>query len=229
MRFSSLIAGVALLGAAPLAAQANENTWDNLVRVKSQKIEMVYLAPGADFRPYTKVMFDPPYLAMKKDWLRDQRRGSVNRLGLNETDVRRALDRAQPEFLKIFEDAFTKAGYTIVTTPGSDVMQLVTGVVDIDVTAPDVQTAGRSRSYSEEAGAATIIIEARDSMSGAILGRAIERRIAGDNGPWIRNSVTNRADFDQIFKRWAEASANGLSELKELSPVDTNGQALARN
>ena len=36
------------------------------------------------------------------------------------------------------------------------------------------------------------------------------------------------SDFDQLFRRWAEASANGLTELKALSPVDVNGARLAR-
>lgn len=222
------VAALALLGSGPVVGQVNEDQWENLVRVKSDKIEMVYLAPGADFRPYTKVMLAKPHLAMRKDWLRDQRRSSTQRLNLSDTFVREALDKAAVEFEQIFAKAFTEAGYTVVTTPGSDVMELVTGAIDIDVVAPDAPSAGRSRVYSEEAGAATIIIEARDSMSGAVLGRAIERRIAGDNGPWIRNRVTNRADFEQVFERWAKASANGLAELKRLSPVDTEGQALAR-
>jgi hypothetical protein len=40
-------------------------------------------------------------------------------------------------------------------------------VIDSDVVAPDVETAGRTRSYSEEAGAATLMVEVRDPVSGA--------------------------------------------------------------
>jgi hypothetical protein len=106
-------------------------------------------------------------------------------------------------------------------------VRISAGVFDIDVVAPDV-SASRNRTYSEDAGAGTLVIEVRDSVTNALLGRAIERRIAGDNGPWLRNSASNRADFDQLFRRWAEASANGLLELKALSPVDVNGERLAR-
>ncbi|MBT2134083.1 DUF3313 family protein [Croceibacterium sp. LX-88] len=222
------IAALALLGPVPIAGQVNEDQWENLVRVKSDKIDMVYLAPGADFRPYTKVMFATPHLAMRANWIRDQRRSSTQGLRISESFVREALDKATVEFEAIFRKAFADAGYTIVTTPGPDVMELVTGAIDIDVVAPDTPTSGRTRIYSDEAGAATIVIEARDSMTGAVLGRAIERRVAGDNGPWIRNRVTNRHDFEQIFERWAKASANGLAELKRLSPVDPDGKALAR-
>ncbi|MNC91362.1 hypothetical protein D3C83_76100 [compost metagenome] len=87
---------------------------------------------------------------------------------------------------------------------------------------------GRTRTFSEEAGAGTLVIEVRDSVTNALLGRAVERRLAGDNGPWLRTAASNRADFDRLFRSWAEASANGLVELKALSPIDVNGERLAR-
>jgi hypothetical protein len=227
----AFVAGVLLAASAPLLAQspAPEDNWEGLVRVRSEKVEFVYLAPEADFRPYTKVMLDPSEMAMEKDWLRDQRRQSSS-LGsqATERDVVRALDRGKEQFDKYFADAYTEAGFAIATAPAADVLRVRGGVFDIDVVAPDVAISGRSRTYSEEAGAGTLVIEVRDSVTNALLGRAIERRIAGDNGPWIRNAATNRNDFDQLFRRWAKASAEGLAELKTLSPVDVNGAHLAR-
>ena len=226
-----VLAGTLLVAAAPLLAQsqATETNWDGLVRVRSDKIELVYLAPDADFRPYTRVILDPSEMAMEKNWLRDQRRNSSS-LGsqATERDVVRALDGGKKQFDEYFAEAFTKAGFTIATGPAADTVRVSAGVFDIDVVAPDVASAARSRTYSEEAGAGTLVIEVRDSVTNALLGRAIERRVAGDNGPWIRTSASNRADFDQLFRRWAEASANGLLELKALSPVDVNGARLAR-
>lgn len=227
----SILAAAMLVAASPLLAQsqATETNWDGLVRVRSDKIELVYLAPEADFRPYTKVMLDPSEMAMEKNWLRDQRRDSISLGGqVSERDVVRALDRGKEQFDKYFAEAYAKAGFTVATEPAADVLRVSAGVFDIDVVAPDVASAARSRTYSEEAGAGTLVIEVRDSVTNALLGRAVERRIAGDNGPWIRNAATNRNDFDQLFRRWAEASANGLTELKALSPVDVNGGRLAR-
>jgi hypothetical protein len=45
----------------------------------------------------------------------------------------------------------------------------------------------------------------------------------GDVRPYIRNSVTNVAEFEQTFRAWAKRSTEGLAELKALSPVDANG------
>lgn len=223
-----MLAGGLLAVSTPLLAQATEDNWEGLVRVKSDKIELVYLAPEADFRPYTQVLLDPSEMAMQKNWLRDQRRESSSLGGqATERDIVRALDQGRKQFDSYFAEAFTKAGFTIATAPGPDVVRIRSGVVDIDVVAPDV-SASRNRTYSEEAGAGTLVVEVRDSVTNALLGRAIERRIAGDNGPWLRTSASNRADFDQLFRRWAEISAEGLVELKALSPVDVNGARLAR-
>ena len=225
-----LFAGALLVAAAPLLAQsqATEENWEGLVRVKSDKIELVYLAPEADFRAYTQVLLDPSEMAMQKNWLRDQRRESSSLGGqATERDITRALERGSKQFDTYFAEAFTKAGFTIATAAGPDVVRIRSGVVDIDVFAPDVN-ASRNRTYTEEAGAGTLVVEVRDSVTNALLGRAIERRLAGDNGPWMRTSASNRADFDRLFRRWAETSAEGLVELKRLSPVDVNGEHLAR-
>src|SRR6188768_4228050 len=123
----AILAGAFLLAATPLLAQsqATEDNWEGLVRVKSDKIELVYLAPEADFRPYTRVMLDPSEMAMEKNWLRDQRRGSSS-LGsqATERDIVRALDRGKKQFDEYFAEAFTEAGFTIVTTPGADVVRV---------------------------------------------------------------------------------------------------------
>lgn len=92
-------------------------------------------------------------------------------------------------------------------------------MIDLDVTAPDKMTAGRSRSYAGQAGFATLVVEAMDSVSGAILGRTVDSRVAGDNSYMMnRNTVTNRSDFRRVAETWAKASVNGLNELKALSP-----------
>jgi hypothetical protein len=223
-----MLAGVLLAASAPLLAQASEDNWEGLVRVKSDKIELVYLAPDADFRPYTQVLLDPSEMAMQKNWLRDQRRDSSSLGGqATERDIVRALEQGRKQFDGYFAEAFTKAGFTIATAPGPDVVRIRSGVVDIDVFAPDV-SASRNRTYTEEAGAGTLVVEVRDSVTNALLGRAIERRLAGDNGPWLRTAASNRADFDRLFRRWAETAAEGLVELKRLSPIDVNGERLAR-
>jgi hypothetical protein len=196
--------------------------WDGLSRVKSKRLKLVYLAPDADFRPYHRVMLDPTEIAFKKNWMRDyntDRRGISGRV--SDSDVQRVITQGGQAATEIFAKAFADGGYPVVAAPAADVLRVRTGVVNLSVTAPDMPVAGRSRTYSSDAGQATLIVEARDSMTGALLGRAVDGRSAGDTQAFMRNSVTNRADFRQLVKLWASNSVKGLAELKNL----TLGQA----
>ena len=216
-----LIGGIAI--SAALAAEESPLTWDGLVAVKAERLDAVYLMPGADFRTYTKVMFDPTEVALKKNWLRDYNSSSRDlSRRITDADVQRAFDTIRTKFGDIFAKAYSDAGYQVVTAPGPDVLRVRTAVINLSVNAPDKMTAGRSRSYSREVGEATLVLEARDSESGALIGRALDRRLAGDTSMMLRNSITNRSDFTRLFTNWASESVAGLAELKALSPVDVS-------
>lgn len=212
-----------LMATIPIEARRSmPANWDNLVRVDSKFLAGAYILPGADFRPYTKLMLDPTEVAFKKNWQRDYN-STTRGLGarISNADVEKAMERARDGFTEVLTKAYTDAGYQIVTAPGDDVLRVRTGVVDLDVNAPDQMRAGRSTTYADYAGAATYVIEVHDSMTGAILGRAVDRRAAGDTSVFfIRNRATNNNDFKKLFRKWADASVNGLNALKAMSPVN---------
>jgi hypothetical protein len=205
-------------GGVALAAKPPEE-WDGLVRVKSKRMKGVFLSPGADFRPYRQVIVDPTEIAFQKNWMKDYnstRRGVSGRV--NDADVQRVIAEGGKAATTIFAKAFTEGGYPVTSTPGPDVLRVRTAILNLTVTAPDMPTAGRTTHYANEAGQATLVIEARDSMTGALLGRVVDGRLAGDTMSFMRNSVSNRADFRDLVKVWASNSVRGLAELKELSP-----------
>jgi hypothetical protein len=219
----SMIAALAAtlaLAAAPAGAQTQAE-WDGLVRVQSQNADAVFLAPGADFRSYTKVMIDPTEASFRQNWVRDYNRDIRGVSGrITDVDAQRALEAIQSGFHEEFTEAYTRAGYQVVTTPGPDVLRLRTGVLNISVAAPDVGSAGRRNTYAEDAGAATLFVEARDSMTGAILGRAVDGRVIDDDSTirW-RTRASNRADFSRAFRHWADLSVEGLNRLRTATPV----------
>ena len=225
------LAAICLLGsAAPQALAASPPaTWDGLTNVKSKRFDAAYVLPGSDFRVYTKIMMDPTEVAFRKNWVRDYNNDTLDlSQRISKEDAQKMLDAARTGFEEVFQKAYTNAGYQVVTTPGPDVLRVRTGVANLYVTAPDRPTAGRSRTFSEDAGSATVVIEVRDSETGALLGRAVDSRIAGDTGPYMRNSVTNRSDFTMLFQRWAKISIDALNELKAMSPVPENPVATRR-
>lgn len=216
-----LASALLLATAGPALAEDAPESWDGLVQVKPKRMDAVYLAPGADFRPYTKLMVDPTEVAFRKDFLKNQNRaGSRLTVRIDDQEAAEILQAARSNFSDIFNQAFTEAGYQIVTAPGPDVLRVSTGVMNLYLNAPDTMEAGRTRTYTANAGEATLVIEVRDSSSNALLGRVLDRRETLDTGTMqISSSVTNLSDFRSLFKRWAKNSVEGLAELKAHSPV----------
>jgi hypothetical protein len=194
--------------------------WDGLVRVPSKRLSLVYLQPGADFRSYTKVMLDPTEVAFQKNWRRDYNSTRRDLSGrVSDSDVQEAVTEGIQKSSDIFAAAWGKGGYPIVNAPGPDVLRVRTAILNISIAAPDMQTAGRSHTFSDSAGHAQLVVEVRDSLTGALLGRAVDSKIAGDNSTAWRTSVSNRGDFRVLVEDWANVSVKGLAELKALSPI----------
>ena len=194
----TLFAGVAF------AADKAPETWDGLVEVKAKRLDAAFLAPGADFRPYTKLMVDPTQAAFHKDWMKNMNdRRDMTRI-VNSEQAQEILEAAKTNFAEVFKEAFSKAGYTIVDKPGPDVLRVTPGVVNLYVNAPDVMAAGRTTSFTANAGEATMLLEVRDSQSNALLGRVLDRRETRDSvGIQTAYRVSISADFRLLFKSWA--------------------------
>jgi hypothetical protein len=210
----------AVLVAGPADAAKPPATWDGLVQVKSKRFDLLYLQPGADVRGYTKVLIEPTEVAFAKNWRQDYNsssRGLSTRI--SESELQQAVSKGVTAARDIFAETWAKGGYTVVSAPGPDVLRVKTGIVNIWVNAPDRPSAGRSHSFSAEAGRATLFVEARDSITGALLGRAVDQSIVGDNVTTWRTSVSNRGDFRDQVHRWASDSVRGMNELKSLSPI----------
>jgi hypothetical protein len=217
--YAALLA-IASVGMAGQVALPPELT--GLVTVKAKNVDNAYLLPGADFRTYTKIMIDPAEVAFRKDWLRNmnQQSRSTSRM-IDEKDAQEIAAAARSGFGDIWQEAFHKAGYEIAETPGPGVLRLSPAIVDLYINAPDVMAPGRSRTYAVEAGEATLVLEARDSETGATLGYATDQRRTRSYGgrmTWT-TSVSNRSNFGALFRQWADICVSALQDLKSKSPI----------
>jgi Protein of unknown function (DUF3313) len=126
-----------------------------------------------------------------------------------------------------FANTFRNAGYEIVAAPGADVLGVSLRVFDLYINAPATVTqALPSRVYTHDAGEATLPLEVRDSTTGALLGRIVDHRIAGNRGGprslRITTTASNQFDFESLFNVWARYC---IDELKAQSPVAMNAPA----
>ena len=103
----------------------------------------------------------------------------------------------------------------MVLEPGQDVLLIRPAIIGLDVVAPDNDSTGLSRTYSETAGEMTLYLELYDSVSGEMLAKALDRQMDRQTGyfEW-QNRVTNRAAANRILKVWANVLKEGLDDAR---------------
>jgi hypothetical protein len=222
IRLPGLVAGGAmaaliLITAVTSSTHAEEaeegHSFDGLKRVENSEVAKAYIDPEADFSVYRRVKILEPYVAFRKNWQRDQ-----NRQGIRSVSAR-DIERIKADVASLFEQVFTEEleagdGFEVVDVTGDDVLLLRPAVIDLDISAPDTASAGRSRTYTASAGAATLYIELYDSVTGGIIGRAADRqtiRSASSSVSWS-NRVTNSADARRLLRRWAKLLRSFLDQ-----------------
>jgi hypothetical protein len=218
-RFRLLAVLVVVLAAASpcvdAAAPTMPPTFEGLVRVASKNLDAVYLLPGADFGVYKKVLIDPVEVSFSREWMRGTSGSGTIRRRVDEKDAQQIADAMRSGFADIFAAAFAKTGYEVVTSAGPDVLRLSPGIVNLYISAPASATARTARTYTVDAGEATLALQARDSTTGALLGVAIDRRRTRSSDRLeVASSTANRAAFEDLFRQWARICTVGLEALK---------------
>ena len=201
-----VVAVCVLFSSISFAGESSDKTFDGLERVKDSKAAEAYVLPGTDFSQYTRVMLAEPQIAFKKNWARDHR----------GADIRRISERLKQRFKTTFVDVLEEGGYPVVYEAGENVLLLRAGLIDLDITAPDTMSPGRSTVYASSAGSATFYIEIYDSISGQILARAIDPKKDRDSSQnWMMpmNSVTNAQKAQQALTYWATLLKNALDRV----------------
>jgi len=193
---------------------------DGLTLVEGTTAWSVYVQEGTDFSAFNRIAIMDVKVAFKKNWMRDQ---NQSRASLSHRVTQKDADRIKQaiaeQFQKVFTEELENGGYSVVDYETDDNVEqdlLVLGpnIVDLDVTAPDVRSAGRSRTYTASAGSMTLYLELFDSVTGSLLGRVVDAQAARDNG-YMRfsNSVTNKAEADRIMRKWAKLLVAKLDEV----------------
>jgi hypothetical protein len=116
-----------------------------------------------------------------------------------------------------FIDELKKGGYTLATTAGPDVLDVKPIIVNLYVTAPDVRTPGRTRTFTASAGEMTLVAELADSETGQVIARVLDRRQARSTGTFtLSTSVTNASEARAAATNWARILRNELDIAKSI-------------
>jgi hypothetical protein len=212
-----------LINSAALAEQNfPEITEQGLHKLSDTDLSLVYAKPDVDLSVYNKVWLVDATVAFKKNWRRDQNR---SRSKVSANDMERIKTGLAGLFKEVFTEKLAAAGHDLATEAAEDVLIVRPAIVNLDVAAPDVQTATRTYSLTESAGEMTLYVELYDSVTGDILGKALDRRKDRDRGylQW-QTSVSNKAAANRILNVWADTLVGALDDARGASAGKTGSK-----
>lgn len=196
---AAFAAALILVVLAPCLADA-DSPFTGLELVPSKSVGALYRRPDVDISAYSKIMIGEPTVEFSKNW-NPRNYGKYGLSAAQLTKIRVDLAAmARGAFAKVLGDG----GYEIVTEPGDGVLVITPNIVNLFINAPDVKSPGRSRTYTMEAGSATLALQVNDAVTGTLLAVALDQRRSGSSTMQWTTSVSNRAAAEDMLKGWAE-------------------------
>jgi len=192
---------------------------EGLELVESDRSGEIYADPNVDWSVYTEVHLQDATVAFRRNWQRDQNRGDPFKV--DDKDMERIKRELSELFREVFSAELSQGGgYVLSDTSGSHVLSIKPAIVDLDIAAPDTMRSYNSKQFAETAGRMTLKLELHDSVTGALLATARDRREAPRRGymQWT-SSVTNRAEAERILKSWAQGLRQRLDAARSGKPA----------
>lgn len=180
-----------------------ELSFDGLYPIKGGSADAAWMRQGADISKYSKIMLQGVGIEYRPG-------GESGRLyhARSSADHFEITDQQKAKLVQVMRDAFRdelgrSERFTIVDEPGPDVLLIRGGLLDVVSFVPP-EPVGRSEIYLSRVGEATLVLEIRDSVSEAVIARAVDRRAAEDSlGFNESNRVNNAAEVRRMAKTWA--------------------------
>jgi len=193
-----------------------EYTFDGLVRIDNSRFRDAWVDPDIDLSRYNKIIVgnaEFEFRAVKKSSSTTRARSNESEFWISDQNKQWLIETVS----EVFRDELQKSEhFTIVDKPGLDVLVLVGGLHDIVSLVPPDQI-GRGEIYLASVGEATLVLEARDSLSGETIYRSLDRRSAEQAGGQMvqANSVTTKSEARRLARRWATRLREGLDSIHE--------------
>jgi hypothetical protein len=195
-------AALALAGLVPSMATADSSSspFPGLELVPSKNVGALFRRPDIDTSAFSKVMIGEPVVEFSKNWNpRNYGTYGLSAAQLNKIRVDLAA-LAKSTFTEVLRDG----GYVIVTGLTDGVLYITPNIVNLYITAPDTRSAGRSRTYTMDAGSMTLVLQVNDAVTGTLLAVALDQQRSGTSTMQWTTSVSNRAAAKRMLKEWAE-------------------------
>jgi hypothetical protein len=191
---------------------------EGLQRTASSKVDEFYLRPGASFTAYRRVLIGPVEVSFNKLWERQHRNVDAAESARLRADLARL---ARDEFVRQMQ---REGGYEVVEAGGADVLEIRASIVNLDIYAPEVNDANLRRNYVLKAGEATLLAQLRDSQTGSLLARVVDRREMREYPEFqLANSVSNSAEARELVGLWSKLLRRYLDTARTDGRSDGKG------
>jgi len=226
MRFACAFSAFLLTisGVASADDELPDVTSDGLKRIESAKVDALYWTEGATLEGYDSIRILDCPVAFRKNWKRDFNMRPTTLSGrVGDSDMERIRNGISEMFRDEFTETLQDGGYNVVEENGPNILLLRPAIVNLDVTAPDLRDATRTRSYVASAGSMTLYMELYDGLTGAKIAELADSEGARDNGYFqYSTSVSNKAEARRILKKWATLLVDALDEAHANLPANTD-------
>ena len=189
-------------------------TFDGLHKVKGSRADEAWARPGLDLSGYSKIKLQSVGIEYRP--VDEKRHTWRARTGGGTYEVTESQkERLRTILAEAFRDELSRSNrFTLVNESGPDVLLIRGALLDVVSYVPS-EPVGRVDIFLRAVGEATLVLEIRDSITDAILVRAVDRKAAENIGGTLQksNRVTNAADVRRLAKRWASALRKGLDEF----------------
>jgi hypothetical protein len=184
-----------------------------LHKIDHSRADLAYIDPNADFGKYNHVLIDP--LGVDNVEIKQP---SSSYSGTRNKDwelTDKDKENLRAAYMESMTKAMDKCGYPVVTEAGDDVLEIAAMITGLAPSAPkddaSSRAVGRTRVYTEGAGAMSVAVAFGDSETGEVLALVKDSRSSSSAGYWgLNNSVSNMADIRRFFNSWATQICKGL-------------------
>ncbi|MGI9272293.1 MAG: DUF3313 family protein [Woeseiaceae bacterium] len=219
MAFVGCTASTPTLDTSPEA----EMTFDGLYPVKGGRMDEAWARADFDIESYSKVLMQDVGIEYRPGG-ESRRRSALSTRSSHYEVTTAQKERFESLLREVFLDELAKGDhFELVAEPGPDVLLIRAGLLDVVSFVPP-DPLGNADVYLSRVGEATLVLEMRDSVSDAILVRAVDRRAAEDIGGsfTVSNRVTNSAEVRRLARHWATGLRQGLDRF--MAPDDEAGE-----
>jgi hypothetical protein len=198
--FAATLVLAAVLLPSLAVGDSPSSPFPGLELVASKNVGALYRRPDVDIPAYSKIMIGEPAVEFSKNW----NPRNYGTFGLSAAQLKKIRVDLAAMAKSTFAQVLREGGYEIVNDAADGVLEITPNIINVFINAPDTQQAGRSRTYTMDAGSATLALQVSDAVTGTLLAVAYDQRRSQSTRMEWTTSVSNRAAASAMLKGWAE-------------------------